>query len=156
MHAQSYSSRTPGCDPPSHQLPWLAPLYTWGYGLQLNSLVIACLWVKLYSQEFYYWMDYPWHLYFRHVEKQEMEMKWKLETETGNWKRKWKRNLLAIVVIQMLLVFVPRHPSALPASSFCHRCPQLQCNVLTWVMFMFSAAFYLWCSILCKQLILYK
>ena len=79
-----------------------------------------------------------------------------METRNGNWKGKWKRNLLAIVVIQMLLVFVPRHPSALPASSFCQRCPQLQCNVLTWVMFMFSAAFYLWCSIFSKQLILHK
>ena len=70
-----------------------------------------------------------------HMEKQEMEMKWKLETETGNWKLKWKHNLLAVLVIQMLLVFVPRHPSALAASSFClpHR-PQLcDCLVfLTW------------------------
>ena len=32
-----------------------------------------------------------------HMEKQEMEMKWKLETETGNWKQKWKRNRLAVV-----------------------------------------------------------
>ena len=43
----------------------------------------------------------PW----RYMEKQEMEMKWKLETETGNrnWKleteNKWKRNLLAVVVL---------------------------------------------------------
>ena len=35
-----------------------------------------------------------------HMEKQEIEMKWKLEMGTGNW----KRNLLAVVVIQMLLV----------------------------------------------------
>ena len=47
------------------------------------------------------------------------------EMETGNWKRKWKHNLLAVVVIQMLLVFIPRHPSPLPASSFCHHRPQL-------------------------------
>ena len=31
-----------------------------------------------------------------------MEMKWKLEMETRNWKQKWKHNLLAVVVIQML------------------------------------------------------
>ena len=28
------------------------------------------------------------------MENQEMEMKRKLETETGNWKQKWKFNLL--------------------------------------------------------------
>ena len=39
--------------------------------------------------------------------------KWKLETETGNRKQKWKRNLLALVVVEMLLVFVTRHPIAL-------------------------------------------
>ena len=82
-----------------------------------------------------------------------MEMKWKLETEIGNRKQKWKCNLLAVVVIQTLLVFVPMHPSALLASSFHHHRPS---NVLTWVMFTFSAAFYLWCSILSKQLILYE
>ena len=35
-----------------------------------------------------------------------------METGNGNWKQnKWKRNLLAVVVIQKLLLFVPRHPS---------------------------------------------
>ena len=33
-------------------------------------------------------------------------------------KQKWKCNLLAVEVNQMLLVFVPRHPSALLASNF--------------------------------------
>ena len=37
-----------------------------------------------------------------------MEMKWKLETETETQ---------ALVVIHMLLVFVPRHPSALATPS---------------------------------------
>ena len=57
------------------------------------------------------------------MEKQETEMKWKLETE----KQKWKRKLLAVVVNQMLLIFVPQHPSPLLASS-CHRHPQLYCG----------------------------
>ena len=72
------------------------------------------------------------------MEYQEMEMKWKLETETGNRKQQCKCNLLA-VVIQMLLVFAPRHPSGLPSSSFCVRCPSCSamcdCLVfLTWVI----------------------
>ena len=48
-------------------------------------------------------------LLWGHMEKQEMEMKWKLETEMETQ---------ALVVIQMLLVFVPRHPSALPSPAF--------------------------------------
>ena len=74
-------------------------------------------------------------------------MKWKLKTET-------KYNLLAVVVIQMLLVFVPRHPSALPASKFRHCLPQLYSVMCSLgLLFMFSAAVYLWCSILSNQLI---
>ena len=44
------------------------------------------------------------------MKKQEKEMKWKLETETGNWKQKWKRNFFAAVVLARF------NPSALPAS----------------------------------------
>ena len=38
------------------------------------------------------------------MEKQEMEMKWKLETETRNWKQKWELNLLAVVVLERFIV----------------------------------------------------
>ena len=99
------------------------------------------------------------------MEKQEMEMKWKLEMETGNWKQKWKCNLLAgcsPTKIQLLLRFIPRHPSSLPASSFdrllcyslaslasfpglCH--PQFPLGLCKSLL-MFSAVFYLWCSTL--------
>ena len=57
-----------------------------------------------------------------YMEKQEMEMKWKLETVTGNWRRKWKQkwkcNLLAGVLPERFAAFVHRHPRALLASSF--------------------------------------
>ena len=86
------------------------------------------------------------------MEKQEIEMKWKLERETEN---KWKCNLLAVVVIQMLLVFVPRHPSALPSSSFCLH-PQLCVIVSLGSLFMFHTLGQCLCSILSNQLILYK
>ena len=52
------------------------------------------------------------------MEKQEVEMKWKLETETGNWKQKQKRNLLATVVIHLFLgipVLSPPPVFAFPA-----------------------------------------
>ena len=81
-----------------------------------------------------------------------------METGNGNWKLKTEMETQPFRCCSHsnLVGFGPRHPSAFPGSSFRHRRPQLQCNVLTWVMFMFSAAFYLWCSILSKQLILYK
>ena len=43
-----------------------------------------------------------------HMEKQEMEMKWKLETETGNWKLKWKLNLFAAVVLARFVIPVKK------------------------------------------------
>ena len=55
----------------------------------------------------------------------------KLEMETGNENQKQKLKTememqpLAVVVIQMLLVFIPRHPSALPSPVFCLSYPQL-------------------------------
>ena len=53
----------------------------------------------------------------RHTEMQEMEVKWELETRNWkwNWKKKWKSNLLAVVVpagkIHVWLAFVPRPES---------------------------------------------
>ena len=44
-----------------------------------------------------------------HMEKQETEMKWKLEMETGNgnWKRKWKRNFFTAVVPAKFIPVIP-------------------------------------------------
>ena len=54
------------------------------------------------------------------MEKQETEMKWKLEMETGNGNRKQKtemeRNFFPAVVLAR---FNCCYPSALPAFSFC-------------------------------------
>ena len=68
-----------------------------------------------------------------------MEMKWKLEMDTGNRKQKWKCNLLALVVILMLLVFTSSHPNAVPSPVFALATPS--CSVmcdslvfLTWVI----------------------
>ena len=98
------------------------------------------------------------------MEKQETEIKQKLEmeTETRKWKQKWKCNFFAAVVLARF------NPSALPGSRFYFaslaslasfpdllRCPS--CSVvcdclvfLTWLcksLFMFSAILYLWCSV---------
>ena len=64
------------------------------------------------------------------MEKQETEMKWKLETEIEN---KWKNNFATVVQAR----FNCCYPSALPASTFCFaslalfntfRCPS--CSVM--------------------------
>ena len=41
-----------------------------------------------------------------------------------NWKQKWKRNLLAVIVLEILvlLAFVPTHPRALPVPNFLIAC----------------------------------
>ena len=50
-----------------------------------------------------------------------------METGNGNWKLKTEMEMqpLSCCSHSMLLVFIPRHPSPLPASSFRHRRPQL-------------------------------
>ena len=50
-----------------------------------------------------------------HMEKQEMEMKWKLKTEMETQPLSC---CSPSSKIHLLLLFVPRHPSSLPASSF--------------------------------------
>ena len=63
-------------------------------------------------------------------------MKQKLETETEN-----RNGNATSVVVNQMLVFLPRHPSPLLTSS---------CSVMCSLgsLFMFSAALYHWCSIL--------
>ena len=70
-----------------------------------------------------------------------------METGNGNWKlQKWKCNLLAVVVIQMLLVFVPRHPSALLPPVFVFPCVHsVMCDssvFLIWVIVYVLSIFY--------------
>ena len=56
------------------------------------------------------------------MEKQEMKMKWKLETETGNELETEMETqpftCFSSRKIHVLLAFVSKHPRALPASSF--------------------------------------
>ena len=51
-----------------------------------------------------------------------------METGNGNWILKTEMETRALVVIHMLLVFIPRHPSALQSPAFALATPS--CSVM--------------------------